>query len=232
MTKSLQKRWKRDCIYCGKPAVKNREHVFPKHVGYLWPMGILCASCNNELGAVVDSCWPDDYWIALREGRVDPAPERSDRFVIVTDHDSKERLVEPFTSRGTWRAVAKIAFECLSFIIRDSIFDPTLDEWRRFIQYGSPNLVGKKMHRVRYHPGLWGDHHEVSIGPKTADRTSSCIYVVIFGVYEFMLDFDTPYPEDMSHYQLGVDLDQKLLHIRTASGYRGKWVIEGTMRVG
>jgi hypothetical protein len=29
-------------------------------------MGITCALCNNRLGALVDSCWPDDYWIARR----------------------------------------------------------------------------------------------------------------------------------------------------------------------
>lgn len=232
MPENTQKRWKRQCIYCSAPVAKNKEHVFPKHVGYVWPMRITCALCNNQLGALVDSCWPDDYWIALRQGRASPDAQKSDRFVVVTDGSGNTDLVEPFTSAGAWRAVAKIAFECLSFAVKDKIFDAALDEWRNFIRRGSPDLVGERMHRVRYHPGLWGDHHEITIAPKTPERSGSCMYVVLFGVYEFMCDLNMPYPADLPHYQIGVDPDDKMLHMRTASGYDDTWAHVKSMRIG
>lgn len=163
---------------------------------------------------------------------MNPDAQKSDRFAVVIDDEGKTALVEPFTSTGAWRAVAKIAFECLSFVIKDQIFDSALDEWRGFVRYGSPDLVETRIHRVRRHSGLWGDHHEITIAPTTPERSSSYMYVVLFGVYEFLCDLDMPYPTDLPLCQLGVDPDDKVLHLRTSWRHGDKWVHKWSMKIG
>lgn len=115
MKSTISLKWKRHCIYCGSSTTKNKEHILPKHVGYIWPIGITCRNCNSILGGEVDKCWNDDYWILLKEGRVVFNENKYDSFVI-KNVDGVDKLIEPFTSPGTWRPVTKIAFECLSFI--------------------------------------------------------------------------------------------------------------------
>ena len=211
-----QRYWKKICVYCEEPARGNKEHVFPKHVGYRLKIGITCTSCNQALGGDVDATWAEDHWVRLLEGGREPDPERPDRFVL---RGEGQRVKSPYTDPGAFRAAAKIGFELFSFFIRDQIFHAAFDPWREYIREGEPDLEETgSLFRMANFPGRWAPKHELAVRPSGRDGQRTLFDLRLFLSYQFGLLTTWPFPWGKRALDIAIGMNSPILFVRVWDG--------------
>jgi len=153
----------------------------------------------------------------LAHGEATPDPAKSPHLRVRKHQDGKPEVLEPYTDPKSWRAVAKVAFEVLAFIIQENIFKPVFDEWRDFVRYGQPDLAHPKsqprrMRRGAVNPDSWKNRHLIMLdgGPD-----GSVVWVALYGSYEFFCFFAHPFPANEPRTILTLDLDEAKLKVWT-----------------